>query len=292
MTTLINFPQQNFELWSYSPSFNQLLIRGNMSIDFPKRIDVLFSNVAYLNLPTDFIGLTMELASPEQARSISSQSSGRSLPQSYKVFMVRGQKYEGYVVAARYAVDESTRPYNEPSIWELRTSLAREALKEELKEEARERELQARINFGETSFQLPPDFWEEMGQRYGKQMGDEYTDEDISDFIEGIKDGYAQFELNHWRREGQTCGKWFRNEPRNASHLQHPEEALNDFIEGIKDGYVQIVPKYWRREGQPYGKWLRNLSPSTSQHPEEALNDFIEGIKDGYAQRNQGHGNG
>jgi hypothetical protein len=70
----------------------------------PKRIAVLFVSVAWMSLPADFTGLTMELASSEQAYLIS-QSSGVWLSQSYKLFRLQGEGYEGYVAALGYYVD-------------------------------------------------------------------------------------------------------------------------------------------------------------------------------------------
>jgi len=188
MTALIDFPQRHFELWSYSPSFNQLLLRSH--INQPTRVDVLFMNVSLISLPADFTGLTMELASPEQAHVIS-QSSGVRVSQLklMKLFLLRGEGYEGYVEASGYGVDESTRFYNEPSIWEApmpqewHASLFAEGL---------------------THIQPSPDYWLDLGQRYGTWVHHillststlyQYPGEPLNDFIAGLKAGYAQTQL-------------------------------------------------------------------------------------------------
>ncbi|EFH84942.1 hypothetical protein [Ktedonobacter racemifer] len=193
MAALIDYPQRYFELWNYTPTFNQLLFLANPSMSPSSgdtcplpRIDVLFWSVAYLQLPADFMGLTMDLALPEQVDSVC-QLLGGSLPSRYHVYRLRGKEYEGYVVAGGYAVDESARPFDEPSKWDLPKGPGFPFVKEELS---------AFLKEGLIPLDLPASYWTKLGQRYGTWIRNislyaEHPDEALKNFLEGVKDGYT-----------------------------------------------------------------------------------------------------
>ncbi len=195
MAALIDYPQRYFELWSYTPTFDQLLFQANPSMyrssgdTSPRpRIDVLFWEVAYLQLPTSFMGLTMDLALPEQIDSIY-QALGHSLHSSDNVYILRGKEYEGYVVASGYDVDENARPYYEPSKWGLP--------KEPVPPFFIKEELSACLREGLLPLDMPSRYWTELGQRYGTWIRNrtiyaEYPEEALKNFLEGVKEGYAE----------------------------------------------------------------------------------------------------
>jgi hypothetical protein len=196
MAALLDYPQRYFELWGYTPTWNQLLFRSNPNYspspgDTSPRllIDVVFSAVSYLHLPADFMGLTMDLALPEQVDSIS-QSLGRSLSASAHIYLLRGKEYDGYVVAGGYAVDESTRGMNEPSKWDLPQGPGPGF-------PIINKELPAFLLEGLIPLDMPSRYWTQLGQRYGTwihtiSLFAEHPEEALKSFLEGVKDGYAQ----------------------------------------------------------------------------------------------------
>lgn len=60
---------RDFRVWHYSVSYSQLLLRSLDSEEFDTRIDVLFSNVQALHLPTSFDRLRIDQADTPEARS-------------------------------------------------------------------------------------------------------------------------------------------------------------------------------------------------------------------------------
>jgi hypothetical protein len=61
-------------------------------------VDVLFKDVAAMQLPTIFDGLSVVEASADEARGLNIQLG--SLPlHGRKVFVIRGSNFEGYVIA-------------------------------------------------------------------------------------------------------------------------------------------------------------------------------------------------
>ena len=195
MPAFIDYPQRYFELWGYTPSFNQLLFLSNPSLsprsegtDSRLRIDVIFWGVAYVQLPADFLGLTMDGALPEQIDTICQSVGGRSLPPSSHVYRLQGKEYEGYIVAAGYDVDENTRPFYEPSKWDLPKGPGRSIVQEDLS---------AFLMEGLLPLDMPARYWTELGQRYGTWIRNlslfaEYPGEALKHFLEGVKDGYTQ----------------------------------------------------------------------------------------------------
>jgi hypothetical protein len=110
---IVSFPRP-FQVWLYSVSHGQLLLRSNRSESLTARVDVLFRDVAAIGLPTIFEGLSVVETSADQVRDLYIHLG--SLPlQHRKVFVIRGTNFTGHVVAgaifwhedAGYHFDES-----------------------------------------------------------------------------------------------------------------------------------------------------------------------------------------
>ncbi len=56
---------RSFQVWAYSVSHGQLLIRSPKSIETPENVDVAFFGVAMMELPAGFLGLKIEDASDQ-----------------------------------------------------------------------------------------------------------------------------------------------------------------------------------------------------------------------------------
>jgi hypothetical protein len=94
---IISF-QREFQIWLYSVSHGQLLLRSNRSERVSTRIDVLFKNVAAVSLPTLFEGLSLAEATTDEARDLNIQLGALPI-QKRKVFAIWGANFRGYVVA-------------------------------------------------------------------------------------------------------------------------------------------------------------------------------------------------
>src|SRR5215472_14871400 len=89
---------RKFEVWLYSVSHGQLLLRSNRSEKFSTRIDVLFKDVAAMALPTVFDGLSVAEAVTDEARNLNIQLGALRIS-NRKVFVIWGPTFKGYVVA-------------------------------------------------------------------------------------------------------------------------------------------------------------------------------------------------
>jgi hypothetical protein len=90
---------RHFQLWIYSVSHSQLLLRSNRSSEEATRIDVLFKDVAAIELPTSFDGLSIAMASGDETSELRIQLGTRPILDQ-KTFIVRGRGFVGYVVAS------------------------------------------------------------------------------------------------------------------------------------------------------------------------------------------------
>ncbi|HEU5378087.1 MAG TPA: hypothetical protein VFV38_21910 [Ktedonobacteraceae bacterium] len=192
MAPLLHFPDRVFAVWKYTISHRQLILRSvkDQERGISTRIDLLFKPVAWMSLPTSLSDVRVEEASPEHVQFMTT-TSGVTLQGSEKLFVLQGNQTQGYVAASLYALDESTREFDEPDIWGNRSFFAPE--------------------YAERT----PEEWRHLGESHGQRIGkalpktDELflhqaiTDcllglkssvapESIDAFIEGMKTGYTQ----------------------------------------------------------------------------------------------------
>ena len=89
---------RKFQVWLYSVSHGQLLLRSNRSEEFSTRIDILFKDVAAMALPTLFDGVSVAETAKDAAHELNIQLGAWSI-QNRKVFAIWGANFSGYVVA-------------------------------------------------------------------------------------------------------------------------------------------------------------------------------------------------
>jgi hypothetical protein len=110
-TPIVNF-QRRFQIWQYTTSHGQLLLRSPKSQDAPSRIDVAFKNVAGISLPTVFDGL--EIFKSESDAEMPTILGVLSM-QDRSIFRVQGVGFTGYIVAGTILWNEDSGEYYEPS---------------------------------------------------------------------------------------------------------------------------------------------------------------------------------
>jgi hypothetical protein len=119
MTGVLFNSQRTFQIWEYTVGHGQLLLRSPKADDMPKRIDVLFKNVAAIHLLTTLNSLTISEANEEDQ--IDSQLQvGSQILMDRKVFLVRSSEFVGYVIAGTVAWHEDEGEYYDPSFFRLR----------------------------------------------------------------------------------------------------------------------------------------------------------------------------
>ena len=109
-----SFRGRRFELWTYVVSHRQLLLRSNKSEQHAQRCEILFTNVARVDLPTLVDDLDIQLATGETTPAAVAHL-GALERADRPVYLVRGQNCLGYVVAGSLAVKEDDGEYHSPS---------------------------------------------------------------------------------------------------------------------------------------------------------------------------------
>jgi len=106
---------RTFQVWAYTVSHSQLLLRSNRTAEFDTRVEVLFKGVGAVQLPTVLSGLEvseipMEHA-PGELRTLLTDEDwiGR------KLYMIRSGGSTGYVVAIAAFFAEDHGEYYAPS---------------------------------------------------------------------------------------------------------------------------------------------------------------------------------
>ena len=102
-----------FQVWAYTVSHSQLLLRSPKSSHRSSQIDVLFKNVASIKAPTRFDGLSL-FESPYPSDPQGSELGSRN-GTDLRIYMLHGTNYEGQVVAGTVVWNEGDYEYNEPS---------------------------------------------------------------------------------------------------------------------------------------------------------------------------------
>ena len=108
--------QRFFQVWGYTVSHSELLLRSVKSDEFSTRIDVFFKGVKELHLPASFNGLSLEtyeegLQYPSILQGTASLAHGR------KVYVAKGNGFVGYIVALQAWIHEDQGEYYDPSFF-------------------------------------------------------------------------------------------------------------------------------------------------------------------------------
>lgn len=109
-TLPIRYPGRRFQLWAYTVSHRQLLLRSNKSEGGERRCEILFKNVVRLDLPTLLDGVEVEVAAgPDVPPSV--LEVGADDGSERTVYRVRARGFLGYVVAGAVACAEDDGEY-------------------------------------------------------------------------------------------------------------------------------------------------------------------------------------
>ncbi|HEY4114599.1 MAG TPA: hypothetical protein VGM17_11130 [Rhizomicrobium sp.] len=100
MKKVLYSSDREFQLWKYTVSHRQLLLRNVKSPAEPTRIDLLFKDVKGLNLATILHGIRIDLQG---------DSSGK------ETYRIDSSNFSGFVLASAFAHLTDDREYNDPS---------------------------------------------------------------------------------------------------------------------------------------------------------------------------------
>lgn len=105
--------ERHFQIWKYTVSHSQLLLRSTKSSRYPTRIDILFKGVKSVHLPTSFDKLVITEESSKDVHKFAPLG----YSENEKLFVMQGVGFAGYVAASVIFVHEDDGEYNEPSFF-------------------------------------------------------------------------------------------------------------------------------------------------------------------------------
>jgi hypothetical protein len=110
-TEIVRFTR-TFQIWTYTVSHAQLLLRSPKEAGQSTRVDLLFKNVAWINLPATIEGLVVSEITPGETESLGIIPVEMG---SRKIFAIETSNLKGFVVAGAFAWQEDDGDYFEPS---------------------------------------------------------------------------------------------------------------------------------------------------------------------------------
>lgn len=115
MTTnpIVRFDRK-FQLWLYSVSHGQLLLRSTKNQNYQTQVDILFKNVATIQLPALFVGLVISEMSQEEFRLLN-LSTGLLPVNERRCFKLEGENWRGVIVAGHVSWSEDDSEYSAES---------------------------------------------------------------------------------------------------------------------------------------------------------------------------------
>lgn len=106
--------ERRFQLWTYTASHGQLLLRSPKAPEHPERIDVLVKDVTWINLPTLLHGLHVEVAGGEAARERLAAAGVHEIG-TRRLYLLRGRGWSGHVLAGAVFHHVDDGEYHSPS---------------------------------------------------------------------------------------------------------------------------------------------------------------------------------
>jgi len=106
MDEAVYMSDRTFQLWLYTVSHGQMLLRSTKTATEKTRVDLLFKDVHAINLISLLHGLRVTLSGPEAAL---------DLPRGQKFYAISNSRFQGHVIAGSFSHREDEREFHEPS---------------------------------------------------------------------------------------------------------------------------------------------------------------------------------
>jgi hypothetical protein len=113
-TLPIRYPGRRFQLWRYTVSHGQLLLRSNKSEAHHTRCEIFFKDVVRMDLPTLMDEVEVDVAADADVPAFVLEL-GVCERWERPVYRVGGRGFVGYVVAGAVACAEDEGEYHTPS---------------------------------------------------------------------------------------------------------------------------------------------------------------------------------
>ena len=106
--------QRFFQIWNYTASHAQLLVRSNKDSENDTRIDILFKNVSIVHIPTALKNINITQGEPDREH----RDFDPELIKGRYIFTVHCEGFSGYVVAGAMYFHEDSGTYRDPSFFD------------------------------------------------------------------------------------------------------------------------------------------------------------------------------
>ena len=114
--TLLDF-RRPFQIWVYSVSHGQLLLRSNKSGIYETRIDVLFKNVSYMNIATNLDVLMIRQVEYHFIKEIGAPVDGDAV-KNRNFYELRSNGNKGYIFSGSVNWHEDNGSHYEASFFQ------------------------------------------------------------------------------------------------------------------------------------------------------------------------------
>jgi len=104
MNPIVQF-EREFQLWMYSVSHGQLLLRSTKDEKFQTQVDVLFKNVSFIQIPVLFAGLVISEVRKEEFQALNLSPGLLSILER-RCFKLEGETWRGLIVAGNICWSE------------------------------------------------------------------------------------------------------------------------------------------------------------------------------------------
>jgi hypothetical protein len=101
-----------FELWMYTVSHAQLLIRSNKGGTQTSRVELLFKDASLIHIGTVMRGISVEIVPLERFVTL---DAAKHKIHDRNIYQISSSDFTGYIVASAFVVHEDEREFNEPS---------------------------------------------------------------------------------------------------------------------------------------------------------------------------------
>ncbi|MCP4966684.1 MAG: hypothetical protein GY926_15845 [bacterium] len=115
---------RRFQIWEYTVSHGQLLLRSPLEDGHGTRLDILFKDVWFMHLAAASQVEAIEEVGPEEVARLGGALAEEALEGGRRGYRLRGPQGDGLVVAGVVVVNEDRLLHNEPTglkVWPMRS---------------------------------------------------------------------------------------------------------------------------------------------------------------------------
>lgn len=117
MQLQLEFPR-SFQLWTYTVSHAQLLLRSNKTDQYRTRIDVLFKDVGRICLASKMDAVAIKRINNNEFKLYSSFSDEKELRRRNIYVLLSNESKINYIIAGSMSWNEDSGDYNDESVFQ------------------------------------------------------------------------------------------------------------------------------------------------------------------------------